>query len=86
VKDKRFSFVHVDVDLYQPTLDSMEFFCPRLNNGGILLCDDYVSSLCPGAIRAIDEFLADQPEKMIYMSCGSGYMIRNHRTSGQLGH
>ena len=26
VKDKNFSFVHIDVDLYQPTLDSLNFF------------------------------------------------------------
>ena len=30
VKDKKFSFVHIDVDLYEPTLQSLEFFFPRL--------------------------------------------------------
>lgn len=86
VEDKRFAFVHIDVDLYQPTLDSIEYFYPRLNDGGIILCDDYGSALCPGATRAIDEFLADKKEKMLYMSCGSGFMIRNHGTAGQIGH
>lgn len=35
VKDETFSFVHIDVDLYQPTLDSFAFFYPRLVTGGI---------------------------------------------------
>lgn len=34
VKDQKFSFVHIDVDLYKPTLDSLEFFYPRLAGGG----------------------------------------------------
>jgi len=29
-----FCFVHIDVDLYRPTLESIEFFYPRLNAGG----------------------------------------------------
>lgn len=84
VEDKRFAFVHIDVDLYQPTLDSIEFFYPRLNDGGIILCDDYGSALCPGATRAIDEFLSDKPEKMLHMSCGSGFMIKSCATANQL--
>ena len=41
VSDRKFSFVHIDVDLYQPTADSMAFFYQRMVNGGIILCDDY---------------------------------------------
>ncbi|MBL4590407.1 MAG: class I SAM-dependent methyltransferase [Phycisphaerales bacterium] len=56
VGDAQFSFVHVDVDLYEPTLASIEFFYPRLVPGGILLCDDYGAETCPGARRALDEY------------------------------
>ena len=48
VKDKQFSFVHIDVDLYQPTLDALFFFYERLNKRGVLICDDYGFSTCPG--------------------------------------
>ncbi len=84
VQDKRFAFVHIDVDLHQPTRDAIEFFYPRTNEGGIILCDDYGSSLCPGATRAIDEYLSDKPEKMLYMTCGSGFMIKGWETGPQL--
>jgi len=56
VSDDQFSFVHVDVDLYEPTLASIEFFFPKLVPGGILLCDDYGSEVCPGARLALDEY------------------------------
>lgn len=81
VADLSFSFVHVDVDLYEPTRDSISFFYPRLNDGGILLCDDYGGGSCPGATRAIDEFLADKPEKMLSLvSCG-GFLIKGQPTA-----
>ena len=76
VADRRFSFVHVDVDLYQPTRDSIEFFYDRLNPGGILLCDDYACTTCPGATRALDDFLKDRPEKMISLDAGAGFFIK----------
>ena len=76
VADRKFAFVHIDVDIYEPTRDSVAFFYDRLNPGGILLCDDYAFTSCPGATQAIDEFLADKPEKMIWLADGSGYFIK----------
>lgn len=48
-----YRFVHVDVDLYQPTKDSLEYFWPRLVPGGVIMCDDYN---WPGAKRALEQF------------------------------
>lgn len=85
VADKQFSFVHIDVDLFQPTKDSLEFFYPRIEKGGIIVCDDYGSSLCPGATKACDEFLADKPEKMLTMSGCGGFLIKGVETSSDWG-
>jgi len=57
VQDHQFSFVHIDVDLYQPIYDSFEFFYPRLKDGGIMVFDDYGSTMFPGAKKAVDECL-----------------------------
>ena len=37
----RYSFVHVDFDLYKPTLDVIKFIIPRLEKNAIILLDDY---------------------------------------------
>ncbi|MCP9443056.1 MAG: TylF/MycF family methyltransferase [Nitrospira sp.] len=81
VADREFAFVHVDVDLYQPTADSVSFFYERLNKGGVLLCDDYGFLTCPGATRAMDEFLEDKVEKMIFLPGGGGFFIKGTRTA-----
>lgn len=84
VEERRFSFVHIDVDLYQPTRDSIRFFYPRVNPGGIIVCDDYGSGLCPGATEAIDLYLRDKPEKMIAQSGGAGFLIKGCATASQI--
>lgn len=53
--ERRYRFVHVDVDLYQPTKASFEHFWPQLVPGGIMVCDDYN---WPGGRRAVEEFAA----------------------------
>lgn len=53
--DGRWSLVHVDVDLYEPTRACLEYFVPRLVPGGVIVCDDYGSLMFPGAARAWDE-------------------------------
>jgi O-methyltransferase len=84
VADQRFSFVHIDVDLEAPTLQSVEFFYPRMNDGGILICDDYGFETCPGATTAVDGFLKDKPEKMVRLPGGAGFLIKGRRTTDRM--
>jgi len=59
----RFSFVHLDVDLYESTLAGLAYFYPRMVPGGIILSHDF--SMLPGVERAFADFLADRPERPI---------------------
>ncbi len=53
--------VHLDVDLYAPTLHALEFASSRMATGGAFVVDDYEVKSCPGVKSAIDEFLAGHP-------------------------
>jgi hypothetical protein len=77
VAGRTFCFVHVDVDLYQPTRDSIEFFYPRLAPGGIMLFDDYGSRLCPGARRAVDEAMAEHPEPIVHVPTMQAFIVKS---------
>jgi O-methyltransferase len=81
IEDARFSFVHVDVDLHEPTLESIRFFYSRLNPGGIFVCDDYGFLTCPGATAAVDGFLESKLEKMISLPGGGGFFIKGCATT-----
>jgi O-methyltransferase len=66
VEEKKFSFVHFDVDTYESTLDCIQFFYPRMNQGGIILSHDYINHY--GVRKAFDEFFKDKKEPVIEMS------------------
>jgi hypothetical protein len=59
----RFCFVHLDVDLYDSYRTCLRFFYERMVPGGIILLDEYNDPPWPGCNRAVDEFLADKPER-----------------------
>jgi hypothetical protein len=73
--DRSFCFVHIDVDLYEPTLASLEFFGPRMVSGGIVVCDDYGFETCPGARRAVDEFAAAGAIQVVHLPTGQGILF-----------
>lgn len=81
VEDRKFSFVHIDVDLAEPTRESLAFFYPRMETRGIIVCDDYGQSTSPGATQAVDSFLADKPEKMLMLPDGGGFLIAKEATA-----
>jgi O-methyltransferase len=70
VKDRRFSFVHIDMDIYTSIRSACEFFYERMQPGGVLLFDDYGYPSCPGARKAVDEFFSDKPETKLVMVTG----------------
>ncbi len=53
--DVKFCFVVIDPDTYQTTRDAIEFFWPRLVQGGKLFFDDYDWEPCAGVKKAVDE-------------------------------
>lgn len=60
VDGESFACVHIDVDLHQPTHDTLEFFWPRLSPGGIIVSDDYGLATCPGVKHAFDDFFEER--------------------------
>ena len=59
IEPDRFHLVHIDVDIYEPTLFSLNLFLPRMVPGGIVCVDDYNKKSCPGVRQAVDQVLAE---------------------------
>lgn len=79
--DAAWSFVHIDVDLYAATRACLEYFHPRLVHGGIIVCDDYGSTLFPGARSAWDEFCGAAGLPFVVLETGQSVMINSRQSS-----
>lgn len=74
--EQRYAFVHIDVDLYEPTLGSVEYFYSHMAVGAVILCDDYGFATCPGATKAMDDFFESKPENVVGLASGGGFVIK----------
>jgi O-methyltransferase len=63
VENNIFSFVHLDVDLYDSTIRCLEFFYPRLEKGGIIVSHDYSSVI--GVKKAFNDYFKDKDVSII---------------------
>ena len=66
VKNKKFSLVHIDLCMYEPTLESLNFFFPRLKKGGVIISNCYNSKVFPGEAKAWDDFFLNKEYSFIY--------------------
>lgn len=76
LENNRYAFAHLDVDLYQSTLDCCNYFYPRLVPGGVLLFDEYAFAPSRGEKDAVDEFFADKPESPITLPTGQAMVLK----------
>ena len=53
-----YRLVHIDTDLYVPTLVCLDYFGSRVSPGGVIVVDDYGQKKCPGVPKAVAEYLA----------------------------
>ena len=60
IPEMTYRFVHVDLDLAEPSRASFEYFYPRLAQGGIMVCDDYGSKMWQGTRETLDEYVKDK--------------------------
>lgn len=72
----KFSFIHFDLDLYEPTMFGLQYFYNKLNKGGLMLFDDYTFKTCPGVKLAVDEFLLDKEESLICLTTQAFFIKR----------
>ena len=73
IKNK-FCFVHLDVDLYKSTIESLKFFFPKMVKGGIILIHDFHSD---GIQKAVREFKNENQIQLIELTGSQAMIIKN---------
>lgn len=60
----RISLLHLDIDLYKPTLTALENFYPRVVNGGLVVLDEYALINWGGESTAVEEYFGGKIPKL----------------------
>ena len=74
--ESRWSFVHIDVDLYEPSYACLEYFVPRLVDDGVIVCDDYGAPLFPGASRAWNRYCNERGIPFVVHDTGQAVLLK----------
>ena len=75
----RIALLHLDMDLYEPTLEALKAFWPRILTGGVVLLDEYAIREWPGESEALEEFFDGSPpriEKFGWASAPGGFFVK----------
>ncbi len=57
---KKIAFAFLDGDFYESIRDSLRLVLPQMQQGGVIIIDDYAREALPGAAKAAHELLGNQ--------------------------
>lgn len=75
----RISLLHLDCDLFEPTLAALQAFYPQVVTGGIVLLDEYGMREWPGESQALDEYFEGNPpeiRKFGWLTAPGGWFVK----------
>jgi O-methyltransferase len=73
--EDKFAFVSLDADLYQPMLEGLKYFYPKLSTGGFIFVHDFFNDLYPGTRKAVLEYKKDMGLKFVPLGDESSVVI-----------
>lgn len=76
LKDRTFSFCHIDVDVYQSAKDIVAWVWPKLSVGGMLVFDDYGFHACSGITEYVNELRSKNDRVIIHNLNGHAIVIK----------
>ena len=77
--DQAYRFVHIDVDIYEPTLDGLRYFYPRMSPGGMIVVDDFgpwPGDKWLGCKIAVEQFSEEVGVPFAHLDTGNAVLIK----------
>ena len=73
---KSIVYIHIDLNSAKPTLAVLEFFFPKLVNGGVILFDDYGQEEYKETKNVIDKFFSEKPGLLLKLPTSQAIYFR----------
>jgi len=74
----RFALLHLDIDLYEPTLSALQYLYPLVSPGGIVIVDEFALAQW-GASEALDDYFGGKlpmMRKLNHYTNPGGYFVK----------
>ena len=75
-ESNKYKFVHIDVDLYQPTYDTLNYIYDKVVLGGMIITDDYQTPFFPGNKIAWEKFCKSKNIGFFSLPSGQAVIIK----------
>lgn len=66
------SWLHIDLNAAGPTVDALDYFHPRMSQGGVIVFDDYGHPGFEDTLHAVNLWAASKNGKLMAMPTGQG--------------
>lgn len=76
VKDNKFRFCYIDVDIYKSAKDIVNWIWDKMSVGGIIVYDDYGNEYCDGMTKIVEEERNRSDALVIYNLNGQAVEIK----------
>ncbi len=70
------SWLHIDLNSSKPTLESLNYFFDKIQNGGVILFDDYAWPGYEDTRKVIDDFLYEKHGQFFHFPTGQAFFIK----------
>lgn len=70
------ALLHIDLDIHDSILATLDHCFDKLAPGGVIVFDDYGFESCYGARVAVDAFFAERPETPLCLPTGQAVVVR----------
>ena len=77
LEKNKYALVHIDVDLADPTLESVKYFYPQLMLGGVIICDDYGGIIWKSMRNHLDLLIKEMSLRTLFFSTGQLVIVKD---------
>jgi hypothetical protein len=70
------SWLHIDLNSSMPTLETLNFFYPKLENNGVILLDDYAFDSYEDTAAVVEDFFKDKNIHFLHLMTGQALIIK----------
>jgi O-methyltransferase len=70
-------YLHIDLNSAKSTLETLDFFYPKIARGGVILFDDYGHKGFESTKKVVDKFFSDKPGIHLKFPTGQSIFFSN---------